>query len=239
VATGETARIQQIVARAWLCAGAAAAGPVLAFALMATSQAGVIDRRVAFEVLVVPWGVWLALVGVAAALLAVLLVLRGSRKAWLPALVAVLLAAGSAAGFGWLRQAFAEPGPLDVTTNVPDRPGYNRALLQRRAAAGGVDPAALPAGEGTCDLGGSIPTQVAPETAAAALQGAGFEVLGYSVARADGVRQDRAFGFGHDAVVRIRPGQTDVRVTAREAWRDGGATCRLARKIVQGLTASP
>lgn len=239
MATGATARVQALVARAWQCAGVAALGPVLAFGLMAASQAGVIDRRFAFEVLVVPWGVWLALVGVAAALLAVLVAVRGTRKAGLPAALAVVLALGGAAGFGALRQGFAEAGPLDVTTNPGDRPGYNRALLQRRAAAGGIDPAGLPAGQGGCDLGGSIPTQVAPETAAAALRAAGFEVLGYSFARADGVRQDRAFGFGHDAVVRIRPGQTDVRVTAREVWRDGGATCRLARKVVQGLTANP
>jgi len=239
VATGATARVQALVARAWQCAGAAAVGPVLAFGLMAASQAGVIDRRVAFEVLVVPWGVWLALVGVAAALLALVITLRGTRKAWLPAGLALMLAFGSAAGFGWLRQAFAEAGPLDVTTNAADRPGYGRALLERRSAAGGLDPAELPAGQGGCETGASVPTQVAPETAARALRQAGFEVLGYSVARADGVRQDRAFGFGHDAVVRIRPGQTDVRVTAREAWRDGGATCRLARKIVQRLAASP
>ncbi|MCZ8086923.1 MAG: hypothetical protein O9257_06295 [Brevundimonas sp.] len=236
--TGATARVQALIARAWQCVSVAAAGPVLAFGLMAASQAGVMDRRVAFEVLVATWGVWLALIGVAAALLALVIALRGSRRAWLPASLAVVIALGSAAGFGWARHSYAEAGPLDVTTNPGDQPGYNRALLQRRSAAGGVEPAALPAGQGNCDLGGSIPTQVAPETAAAALRGAGFEVLGYSVARADGTRQDRAFGFGHDAVVRIRPGQTDVRVTARELWRDGGATCRLARKIVQGLTAS-
>lgn len=238
MATGATARVQALVARAWQCAAVAAAGPVLGFGLMAASQAGVIDRRLAFEVLVVPWGVWLALVGVAAALLALAITLRGTSKAWLPAALAVGLAFGSAAGFGGLRQAFAEAGPLDVTTNVADRPGLGRALLERRTAAGGLDPATLPAGQGACAVGASVPTQVAPETAAWALRQAGFEVVGYGVGRADGVRQDRAFGFGHDAVVRIRPGQTDVRVTAREVWRDGGATCRLARKIVQGLTAS-
>lgn len=236
--TGIKAREQAAAGRAWLCAGVAALGPVAAFLLMVASQAGVIDRRLAFQQLLLPWGVWLALAGVAAALFAGLLALRAPRAAWLPALVAILLAAGSAGGFGWARQAFAEQGALDVTTNPAERPGFSRAIRARRAAAGGVDPAALPSGGAACDVGGSVPTQVAPETAAWALRQAGFEVVGFGVGRADGVKQDRAFGFGYDAVVRIRPGQTDVRVAAREAWRDGGATCRLARKIVQGLTAS-
>lgn len=235
---GSKAREHAIAGRAWLCAGIAALGPAAAFLLMVASQAGVIDRRLAFEELVLPWGVWLALAGVAAALFAGLLALRAPRAAWLPALLAVAVAAVSAGGFGWARQAFADQGALDVTTNPADRPGFSRAILDRRAAAGGVDPVALPGEGAVCDLGGSVPTQVAPETAGWALRQAGFEVLGFGVGRADGVKQDRAFGFGYDAVVRIRPGQTDVRVAAREAWRDGGATCRLARKIVQGLTAS-
>ena len=235
---GVKAREQAIAGRAWLCAGVAALGPVAAFLLMVGSQAGVIDRRLAFQELLLPWGVWLALAGVAAALLAGLLALRAPRAAWLPALIALVVAAASAGGFGWARQAFADQGALDVTTNPADRPGFSRAILERRAAAGGVDPGTLPEAGAACDLGGSVPTQVAPETAAWALRQAGFEVLGFGVGRADGVKQDRAFGFGHDAVVRIRPGQTDVRVAAREAWRDGGAACRLASKIVQGLTAS-
>ena len=66
---------------------------------------------------------------------------------------------------------------------------------------------------------------------------AGFDVLGSGVGRADGVRTGFWFGFQYDAVVRIRPGRTDVRVTAREDRPDGGEACRLAQAILAEIQA--
>ena len=53
----------------------------------------------------------------------------------------------------------------------------------------------------------------------------------------EGVHEGAWFGFPYDAVVRIRPGRTDVRVVARDPRPDGGATCRLTAKIVANLEA--
>ena len=79
---------------------------------------------------------------------------------------------------------------------------------------------------------------VAPGVAGYALKEAGFEVAGIGVGRADGSHDSFWFGFTHDAVVRIRPGRTDVRVTARDDRDDGGEACRLATKIVEVLQTS-
>ena len=77
--------------------------------------------------------------------------------------------------------------------------------------------------------------QVAPQVAGWALQEAGFTVLGSGVARADGERDGFWFGFGHDAVIRIRPGRTDIRVAARDDRPHAGEACRLATRISELL----
>ncbi|HEX8471556.1 MAG TPA: DUF1499 domain-containing protein, partial [Brevundimonas sp.] len=67
------------------------------------------------------------------------------------------------------------------------------------------------------------------------LQSAGFDVRGLGVGRADGGWTSFWFDRTYDGVVRIRPGRTDVRVTARDLSHDRGQACRLARKIVTDM----
>jgi hypothetical protein len=55
--------------------------------------------------------------------------------------------------------------------------------------------------------------------------------------RVEGERRGFWFGLGHDAVVRIRPGRTDVRVTARTARAQGDEACRRAAAVARGLAA--
>src|SRR5690606_2126175 len=79
-------------------------------------------------------------------------------------------------------------------------------------------------------------TQVAPETAAWALEKAGFTVFGTSPFRVDGRQQSAWFGVTHDVTVRIRPGRTDVRVAGRDSLKIGDEACRLAKAVVAQLT---
>ena len=79
-------------------------------------------------------------------------------------------------------------------------------------------------------------TQVAPASAVWALQEAGFSVQGrVNVGRAAGSHRGFWFGTVHDAVIRIRPGRTDVRVAARDDRAHGGEACRLATRISTAL----
>ncbi|OYX81127.1 MAG: hypothetical protein B7Y85_02965 [Brevundimonas sp. 32-68-21] len=64
---------------------------------------------------------------------------------------------------------------------------------------------------------------------------AGFPIVRASTFEVEGVHEGAWFGFAYDAVVRIRPGRTDIRVTARDSRPDGGATCRLTNRIVTAL----
>ena len=82
-------------------------------------------------------------------------------------------------------------------------------------------------------------TQVAPAEATAALQAAGFTVTENQLFRARGVRDGFWFGMGHEAVIRIRPDRTDVRVVARYDHTDGGATCRIAAQLIAELQPAP
>jgi hypothetical protein len=68
-----------------------------------------------------------------------------------------------------------------------------------------------------------------------ALVDAGFPIVRASTFEVEGVLEGAWFGFAYDAVVRIRPGRTDIRVADRDPRPNGGATCRLMDKIVTAL----
>jgi hypothetical protein len=183
-------------------------------------------------------GLAFAALGAAAALGGVVVAL-GEKRAWPFALVGLIAGAATATVYGWHLASHGLPvaGPTliaDVTTNTAEPPVFSGALADQRAGAG--VPALTAGAFGACPVA-SVPTQVAPSVAAYALQEAGFEVLGSGVGRADGTRTGFWFGFQHDAVIRIRPGQTDVRVAARQARPDGGEACRLLQAIVSNLQA--
>lgn len=211
---------------------------VVMIAAMGT-HLGLWDWRIGWSLLTWKAGAGLAGLGLVAAIVAVLCAVKRPAGAVLLALVSVFVAGGTAGLFVWNWSNGNAPGAAagfgDVTSDPEDPPVFARTLSQRRADSG-APPMTAAGGFSGCDLR-FAPTQVAPEVAAWALDQAGFTVLGSGVGRADGTRTGFWFGFQYDAVVRIRPGRTDVRVTAREDRPDGGEACRLAQAILAEIQA--
>lgn len=211
------------------------AGPLIVFLGVIGTRLGIWDWRFGHDVLAQQWAWWAALGGGGAALVAVIAALVDIRRLWPWALAAVVVSAATLFMFVQRMPAASEASsPPDATTNIADRPIFSRRILAQRAAAGAVSTDRWIGTTSSCALE-SLPTQVAPEAAGWALEQAGFTVLGFGVGRADGVREGVWFGFTHDATVRIRPGQTDVRVTGREDRLDDGEACRLAGEILAAL----
>lgn len=133
--------------------------------------------------------------------------------------------------YAWQAGRASSAPPDDISTDLVEIPGFG-ALDDRR---GGGGPART-AGVESCP--GAVPamTQVAPESAVWALQQSGFTLQGgVSVGRAAGSHRGFWFGTVHDAVIRIRPGRTDIRVAARDGRNHGGEACRLATRISEAL----
>lgn len=219
--------------------GLTLAAPLLVMIAAMGTHLGLWDWRIGWSLLTWKAGPGLAGVGLVAAAVAVFCAVKRPRGAGLAALLAVLAAGGTAGVYGWAWTNGNAPGASggfgDVTSDPDDPPVFARTLSQRRAAAGA--PPLTPAGGFSgCDLP-FAPTQAAPEVAAWALDQAGFAVLGSGVGRADGTRTGFWFGFEYDAVVRIRPARTDIRVTAREDRPDGGEACRLAKAVLDEIQA--
>lgn len=209
----------------------AAAAPILVLVAIFGARAGAWSAAFAFDTLTMTLGRYLALVGVAAAALAVVLALQDMKRRWVFAAVAVVIAGATLAVFLVQQARFGSGAPSDVSSDLNEVPNYSRLIAGQRARAGAV---AL-AQPGTCAAAVTLPTQVTPEAASAALTQAGFTVIGAAAFRAEGVHEGFWFGFTHDAVIRIRPGQTDVRVTAREGVAQGDEACRLAGAVVEVL----
>ncbi|WP_372707133.1 hypothetical protein [Brevundimonas sp.] len=173
----------------------------------------------------------LSFVGVAAALLLLVLALRG-RRLLAYAAMAMVVAGATLGGFVW-HGARVAAGPVeDVSTDLAEIPGFGP--LRDRRGGPGPGPGAT-VGLDTCPGAISIPTQALPESVVYVLQNAGFAVERAGVAAVYGTRRGFWFGFSHDVAVRIRPGRTDVRVAARDARPQGGEACRLAAEISAAL----
>jgi hypothetical protein len=217
--------------------------PLLAFVAVAGIKLGVWDWRLGYSVLAMRVGLGLAALGLVAGLAGGLIAIRQPR-ARATGLVALVMGVVTAGVYGAhirttgpeASTGRADPPSFQATTNVTEPPSFSGALARERAAAG-AEPA-TGAGFQSCEVA-SIPAQVAPGAAAYALREAGFDVLGFGVGRADGTMTGLWFGFTHDATIRIRPGQTDVRVASREARDDGGQACRLVTRIVAELQPPP
>ncbi|MFT4912919.1 MAG: hypothetical protein ACI9YM_001504 [Brevundimonas sp.] len=207
------------------------AAPLLVFIAVMGTRFGLWSIDVGRELLTLQVGRWLALAGLAAAVLALMMAFRDLRRLG-PVAVACLVVSLATVGLYVRQQAqLTAAVPLDATTAPADAPGYSADMAERRAALRAPDaPSACP---------GLAPVQrqVASETATAALEEAGFTVQKAGLFQSEGMHEGFWFGLRHDAVVRIRPGRTDVRVTARDGRPQGDAACRLARKIVDGLQA--
>lgn len=202
--------------------------PLLVLVAVFGTRFGLWSAGFGLEVLTLKVGRILAFAGLAAALIAVLIAFKDMRRRWLYAAVALVVAGATIALFLIQGPRFAVPADNDVTSDVAEAPAFSRAVLAMRGGGQGAASVACP---GLV----AVPRQVAPETAAAALEAAGFTVRGAAPFRADGARQGFWFGLTYDAAIRIRPGRTDVRVAQREGVQVGDEACRLARAITDGL----
>jgi hypothetical protein len=208
----------------WLTA-LAAAPVVLIVAAIAATRFGGVDLSISYDLLTWTVARILAWIGLAGALAAAVLALRDMKGRGLYALAALVLAGATVGGFVLRQGQDAAPNPRDVTTHVEEPPAFSRAAQHR-----GSTPQTCP------DLS-AIPTQVLAQQATSALVDAGFVITRATTFQVEAVHEGAWFGFVNDAVVRIRPGRTDIRVAARDARPDGGATCRLATKIARNLEA--
>lgn len=208
----------------------AVASPVLVLLSALGVRAGLLSLETGWSLLTLQVAWWLAWAGAAAALVAVVLALKDLWRLGLFALVAVLIAGAALAGFVWQKGRLAA-GPVEhVSTDLEEIPGFGDLRDQRRGP--GPGPAI---GAEVCPGAQPVMRQVAPQTAGWALEQAGFRVRGFGVQRADGTRTGYWFGVTHDAVIRIRPGRTDIRVAARDGLPHGGEACRLATRISAAL----
>lgn len=210
----------------WLAALAAAPG-VLIVAAIAATRFGGLDLSVSYDLLTWTVARGLAWISLAGALVAVVLALRDIRGRGVYAAIALILSGATVGGFLWQQEQLSRDTPRDVSTNVEEPPAFAQlADLHRHSTF--TDPASCPAAR-------SIPSQVLAQQASSALVDAGFPVTRATTFQVEGVHEGAWFGFAYDAVIRIRPGRTDIRVAARDGRPDGGATCRLTAKIVEAL----
>lgn len=227
---GKSARGSKAIGMRWLVLAVVAA-PLLAFVAVMGTRFGLWSVDVGRELLTLQIGRWLALAGLAAAVLALLLAFRDLRRLGAVAIACLLVSLATVGLYVRQQAQLTATAALDVTTAPADAPGFAVDTADIRTALHAPD------APFACPGLAPVPTQVASETATAALEAAGFTVGKASLFQSEGLHEGFWFGLRHDAVVRIRPGRTDVRVTARDGRPQGDAACRLAREIVDGLQA--
>ncbi|HAJ03588.1 MAG TPA: hypothetical protein DCX75_00065 [Brevundimonas sp.] len=190
---------------------------------------------VALDLLGVTVAPWLLGLGAICALLLLWRARRTGVMGWIVGLVALAMVGGGV----WLYDRHAvgysmtQPSPRSVSTNADDPPGFSARLTAARAASEAVPEQTLRST--SCPGVVSIPSQVRAEDATAALQRAGFTPLPSSLFQVEGTHEGLWFLRRHDVTIRIRPGQTDVRVAPRDQRPQGGETCRLLARIVAEL----
>lgn len=210
-------------------AALAVASPLLVLLSVVGVRSGLLPVETGYDLLTLQVAWWLSFAGAAAGVLAILLALRNFRALGFAALAALLIGGGTLGGFVWQKRQLAAGSVENVSTDLAEVPGFGQLRPDRM---GGLQPAV---GVEACPGAAPVPTQIAPESAAWALQEAGFTLGRTGVARADGSRRTVWFGFGYDAVIRIRPGRTDIRVAARDGRPHGGEACRLVTRISASL----
>ncbi|WP_292067147.1 DUF1499 domain-containing protein [Brevundimonas sp. UBA7664] len=209
------------------------AAPVLVLVAALGTRVGAWPVEIGYDLLTMQAGWFLAFVGAAAALGALVLSLGNFRKLGMVAIVAALAAGATLGGFVWQKARFAAGPAENISTDLAEVPGFGDLGDVRRGQ--GPGPAV---GVEACPGVLPVMRQVAPTTAIYALEQAGFTLRGAGVGRADGSREGFWFGVDHDAVIRIRPGRTDIRVAARDHRPHGGEACRMATAISETLRAA-
>lgn len=209
------------------------AAPVLVLVAALGTRVGAWPVEIGYDLMTLRAGWFLAFVGAAAALGALVLSFGNFRKLGLLALAAVLVAGATLGGFVW-QKARLSAGPVEnVSTDLTEVPGFGDLGEER----GGQGPGPAVGAE-ACPGALPVMRQIAPTAAIYALEQAGFILRGAGVGRADGSQEGFWFGFDHDAVIRIRPGRTDIRVAARDHRRHGGEACRMATAISETLRST-
>ena len=182
---------------------------------------------VALDLLTLTVAPWLLGAGAIASLFLLCRARRGGTVDWLLALFAVGIVAGGVMLYAD-HISGGDPDqlpPIDASTSPAEPPTFSTSLARLHQASP----------DATCSGVAAIPTQVRAEEATDALKRAGFTPLPSSLFRVEGTHTGLWFLMKHDATIRIRPGQTDVRVAARSNRPDGGETCRLLARIVEEL----
>ena len=209
------------------------AAPVLVLVAALGTRLGAWPVEIGYDLLTLQVGWFLSFVGAAAALAGLVLAFGNFRKLGLLATAAGLIAGATLGGFIWQKGRLSA-GPVEnVSTDLTEVPGFGDLGDER----GGQGPGPAVGAE-ACPGALPVMRQIAPTAAIYALEQAGFTLRGAGVARADGSREGFWFGFDHDAVIRIRPGRTDIRVAARDHRPHGGEACRMATAISETLRAA-
>lgn len=203
------------------------AAPLLVLVAVLLVRLGMVELAVGYDLLTWRVARILAWIGLAAALIAAAVALT-SRTRVLLAAAALCIAGATVGAFGFQADRFDRDWPRDVSTNTDEAPGFSALAAFHRDEAASTDAA-------SCSTAEAIPSQLAAQTAGGALVDAGFPVVRAAAFQVEGVHEAAWFGRAFDAVIRIRPGRTDIRVAARGERPDGGATCRLAAKIAANL----
>lgn len=211
----------------------AIAAPVLVLISALGTRVGAWPVEIGYDLLTMQAAWYLAFLGAAAALGAVVLSFGSFRKLGLLAVAAVLVAGATLGGFLWQKARLSAGTVENVSTDLTEIPGFGDLGAQR----GGPGPGPA-VGADACPGALPVMRQIAPTAAIYALEQAGFTLRGAGVARADGSQEGFWFGFDHDAVIRIRPGRTDIRVAARDHRPHGGEACRMATAISETLRAA-
>lgn len=218
----------------WLAA-VALLGPVAVFVAALGTRTGLWGLEIGFDLVALNLGRWLALAGLGAGVLAVVMAAKAPRRRGPLAALALVVAVAFAGGLYMQQQRFARAEPNDVTTSPAEPPNLSDELTDIRRG----DRAAPLNASVACSGAEAVSRQLAPESASAALERAGLTVIGAAPFRAEGFREGFWFGFTHDVIVRIRPGRTDVRVVARDGRPQGDAACALLRRVAEELAKEP
>ncbi len=223
--------------QAWTGLGIVLIAPVLVFGACVALRLSLIPLSVALDLITLGIAWPLSWLGAIAALGTVWISRGAGKGGWIPAVLAIMAAVITLGVFMvHFQKAGADTSRPNVMTDASDPPAFRTAIMNARRAAGAPPLDRWVGDPGDCPGAVAVMTQVAPGVAGYGLQQAGFEITSLGVARADGVYKGFWFGRTWDAVIRIRPGRTDVRVIARDDRpTDEGQACRLATRILDNL----
>lgn len=223
MASGPRSRVKTGMARVRIAAGLAVIAPLMTFIAVLLTRNGIVSLDTGLDLLTLQVAQIVSWTALGFALLSLVLALPQFGRLGLVSIAIVLICGAVVVAFVVQSRSIALAGPMDVSTDLTEPPAVPGATGAPVACAGVQ----------------AVLTQVAPARATEALHAAGFSVTESQLFRSRGIRDGFWFGMGHEAVVRIRPGRTDVRVVARYDHTDGGATCKIAARLVAALQTGP